>query len=257
MCYEPAARPPLPPISGGAGTAEVEDLVLGSADGATFRVVSARARAAGAPGIVILPDVRGLHPFYRELAVRFAEVGVHATAIDYFGRTAGVGERGEDFDHMAHVRRTTPDEVAMDVAAAVTHVRSAAGGGASDVFTVGFCFGGRKSFNQAARGHGLAGVIGFYGFPMPRDEDDDEAPGDAIGSFECKVLGLFGGADRAIPVSSVEAFRAALEAADVPNEIVIYPDAPHSFFDRTCDEHREACDDAWRRMLAFVGSSAA
>jgi carboxymethylenebutenolidase len=71
------------------------------------------------------------------------------------------------------------------------------------------------------------------------------------------VLGLFGGADRAIPVSSVEAFRAALEAADVPNEIVIYPGAPHSFFDRTRDEHREACDDAWRRMLAFVGSSTA
>jgi carboxymethylenebutenolidase len=166
MCYEPAARPPLPLISGGAGIAEVEDLVLGSADGARFRAVSARTHDAEAPGIVILPDVRGLHPFYRELAVRFAEAGVHATAIDYFGRTAGIGERDEDFDHMAHVRRTTPDEVAMDVAAAVTHVRSAAGGGASDVFTVGFCFGGRKSFNQAARRHGLAGVMGFYGFPM-------------------------------------------------------------------------------------------
>ncbi|MGZ4114647.1 MAG: dienelactone hydrolase family protein [Actinomycetota bacterium] len=256
MCYEPAARPPLPPVAGGAGAAEVEDLVLESVDGARFRAVSARTDAAGAPGIVILPDVRGLHPFYRELAVRFAEAGVHATAIDYFGRTAGVGERGEDFDHMAHVRRTTPDEVAMDVTTAVAHVRSAAGGGALDVFAVGFCFGGRKSFNQAARGHGLAGVIVFYGFPMPRDEDDDEAPVDAIGSFECKVLGLFGGADRAIPVSSVEAFRAALDAGDVPNEVVVYPGAPHSFFDRTCDEHREACDDAWRRMLAFVGSSA-
>jgi carboxymethylenebutenolidase len=256
MCYEPTALPPLPPIAGGAPAAGVDDLVLRAADGTRFRAVCARATSA-APGIVILPDVRGLHPFYRDLAVRFAEAGVHATAIDYFGRTAGVQERGEDFDFMAHVNRTTPDQVAADVAAGVAHVLSDAGGGASDVFTVGFCFGGRTSFNQAARGHGLAGVIGFYGFPARRGKDDHEAPVEAAGSFDCKVLGLFGGADRAIPVSSVDAFRAALDAANVPNEIVVYDGAPHSFFDRTGDEHRQACDDAWRRMLAFVGARVA
>jgi carboxymethylenebutenolidase len=255
MCYDPTARPPLPPIAGGAGPADVEDVVLESGDGTRFRAVSARASAAAAPGVVILPDVRGLHPFYGDLAARFADAGVHATTIDYFGRTAGLGERGEDFAYRPHIEQTTPDRVAMDVAAGVAHVRSEAGGAARDVFTVGFCFGGRKSFNQAARGHGLAGVIGFYGFPTRRDDGDDEAPIEAVGSFACKILGLFGGADRAIAVSSVDAFRSALDAAEVPNDVVVYPGAPHSFFDRTCDEHRDACDDAWRRMLAFVGAA--
>ena len=42
---------------------------------------------------MILPDVRGLYPFYTELAERFAQAGYHAIALDYFGRTAGLGPR--------------------------------------------------------------------------------------------------------------------------------------------------------------------
>ena len=52
---------------------------------------AARAAQPGGPGIVVLPDVRGLHPFFEELALRFAEAGVQAVAIDYFSRTAGTG----------------------------------------------------------------------------------------------------------------------------------------------------------------------
>ena len=37
------------------------------------------------------------------------------------------------------------------------------------------------------------------------------------------------------------------------HETVVYPDAPHSFFDRTMTEHVDACADAWRRVLAFMG----
>jgi carboxymethylenebutenolidase len=58
------------------------------------------------------------------------------------------------------------------------------------------------------------------------------------------VLGLFGGADPHNPVEEVDRFRQALEEAGVPNEIVVYEGAPHSFFDRSQDEHREACEDA-------------
>src|SRR6266545_7219871 len=108
MCYEPTARPPLPPIAGGSGLAGSEEVVLEAADGNRFSAFSARTGDAGAPGVVILPDVRGLHPFYRDLAVRFAEAGVHATAIDYFGRTAGPEPRGDHFDYEPHVIQTKP-----------------------------------------------------------------------------------------------------------------------------------------------------
>jgi len=253
MCFDTTARPPLPPITGGAGIASSGHVELRAGDGNRFMASTATSAEPGAPGIVILPDVRGLHPFYRDLAERFASAGVHATAFDYFGRTAGIGDRGEDFEYREHVDQTTPDGVAADVAAAVAHVRAEAGGGASAVYTVGFCFGGRNSFNQAARGHGLDGVIGFYGAPQQRGDEDTNAPTMLAPGYSCKVLGLFGGADRGIPPEAVADFDAALARAGVEHDLVTYPGAPHSFFDRTFDEHRDACEDAWRRMLRFVG----
>jgi carboxymethylenebutenolidase len=255
MCYDSKARPPLPQISGGAGRRQGHETVLAAADGNRFAAYGATAAQAGGPGIVILPDIRGLHAFYQALAERFAEAGVHATAFDYFGRTAGVGAgdaRGEDFDWTTHIERTAPDTIALDVSATATHLRSQDGGGAAAVFTVGFCFGGRASFNQATRGHGLAGVIGFYGRVAEREPGDVNAPVLLAKDYACPVLGLFGGADGAISGGDVEAFRTALDGASVPNEIVSYDGAPHSFFDRTFDQHRAACDDAWRRILRFI-----
>lgn len=186
MCFEPTARPPLPPIAGGATFAVDEDLILEAADGNRFSAFGATTGVSDAPGVVILPDVRGLHAFYKDLAIRFAEAGIHATAIDYFGRTAGTGKRADDFDFRAHVAKTAPNTVALDVAAGVAHVRGDEGGGAADVYTVGFCFGGRHSFNQAAQGHGLAGAIGFYGVVQQNAPDDVYAPILMAEGYECR-----------------------------------------------------------------------
>ena len=128
---------------------------------------------------------------------------------------------------------------------------NAAGAGAS-LFTVGFCFGGRHSFNQAGRQQGLAGVIGFYGVVQPREAEDTYAPIRLAAGYRCPVLGLFGGADQAIPTAEVDRFRDELAAAGVHNELVTYEGAPHSFFDRTFEQHQDASSDAWRQMLAFI-----
>jgi carboxymethylenebutenolidase len=247
MCYETTARPPMPPIAGGAATGE--SLTLEASDGNAFAAFQARAEDGGNVGIVILPDVRGLHAFYEDLALRFAEQGIHAVAFDYFGRTAGVGRRDDDFDFWPEVMKTKPETVALDVAASVAKLRES---GVEKVFTVGFCFGGRNSFNQAARGHGLSGVIGFYGGVAPRNEEDTDAPVNQVASYECPVLGLFGGADQMITAPDIEAFGKALDAAGVANELKIYDGAPHSFFDRAFAEFATDCDDAWTRMLSFI-----
>ena len=172
-------------------------------------------------------------------------------AIDYFGRTAGLGKRDEEFPFRDHVAQTTPENVQRDVAAAVEWLRSPEGGSCSAVITVGFCFGGRHSWLAAAGGHGLAGAIGFYGRP---GEGADGSPGPAqrAGEIEAPILGLMGGADQAITADDVTAFEAALTAAGVEHEVVTYPGAPHSFFDRKQDEFADASYDAWRRVLEFV-----
>ena len=202
MCYSTNARPPLPPVAGGAGSAEGRDIVLTSADGTRFAGYCATAQQPGGSGIVILPDIRGLHPFYQDLALRFAEAGVHATAFDYFGRTAGVGTRDDEFEHMPHVEQTRPDTIAADVSAAVAHVRSPEGGAAENLFTVGFCFGGRNSWLSAAGGHGLAGAIGFYGVPGA-GRDGSPGPRQRAAELEAPILALMGGADQAISAADI------------------------------------------------------
>lgn len=250
MCYELDARPPYPPIAGGAASGE--SITLRSADGTEFAAFCAKAASQGGAGIVVLPDVRGLHPFFEDLAVRFAEVGVHATAMDYFGRTAGTERRAEGFEFMPHVQQTKPETLTADVAATIAHLRSDDGGGAENIFTVGFCMGGRISFNQAAAGQGLSGAISFYGWPVRRGDSDENAPIDKVADFACPVLGLFGGADQGIPMEHVEAFEKALAESGKPYEIKVYEDAPHSFFDRGAVTFKAACDDAWTRMLDFI-----
>jgi carboxymethylenebutenolidase len=254
MCYETTARPPLPPIRGGAATGE--QITLKASDGNEFAAFSAAAESPGGPGIVVLPDVRGLHAFYEDLALRFAEAGVHATAFDYFGRTVGVGRRDDEFDFWPEVMKTTAETVALDVTAVIDHLRTEAAGGATAVYTVGFCFGGRHSFNQAAYQDGLAGVIGFYGRVAPANEEDTDAPVDKAKDYKAPVLGHFGGTDQMIPAPGVEAFGRALDAAGISNDLKIYEGAPHSFFDRAFTQFSAECDDAWTRMLEFVRANA-
>jgi carboxymethylenebutenolidase len=263
VCYPPSARPPdvphdllvgrsgssrrrADPISGGAGG---RDVVLTSEDGARFRAYVATAQD-GEAGIAICPDVRGLHPFYEELAERFASAGVHAIAFDYFGRTAGVERRKPDFDSQPHNAKNTTAQMQADLATSIGHLRGASE--ARSIFVTGFCKGGRIAFNASAEQHGLSGVIGFYGWPVARADEDPAAPINNVDRMRAPVLGLFGGADQGIPQEAVDRFDTALADRFVPHHIVTYPGAPHSFFDRSFAEHKAACDDAWRRVLGFI-----
>ncbi len=254
MCYDVDAHPPLPPIRGAA--LDAGDLTLISADGTPVAAYGARAAQPGGAGIAVLPDVRGLHPFYEELALRFAEAGVQAIAIDYFSRTAGTGRRGADFDYMPHVSQARHATLNADVASAAAHLRSEKGGAAERLYTVGFCFGGRLSFLQAAAGIGLAGVIGFSGWPVGLNRAGLPAPADEAGRFTCPVLAIWGGGDEGIGPDAVKRFDAALDAAGMTHRTVTYPGAPHSFFDRRAVEHAAASEDAWREVLDFVGLAA-
>ena len=255
MCFGLDSRPPIDPVTGGAiDHAEVR---VTAADGATFRALVARAAAPTGAGMIVLPDVRGLHRYYEELALRFAEAGVDAIAIDYFGRTAPDDDRGDAFPFMDHVAQTRYATLTADVAAAAETLRAETGGRVTRLHTVGFCFGGRLSFDAATMGLGLAGAIGFYGWPVGPARSDVPAPADVTGRMDCRVLGLFGGADQGIPADAVAAFEESLASARVPHELITYADAPHSFFDRKHAEFADASADAWARALAFTAEDAA
>jgi carboxymethylenebutenolidase len=252
VCFELDSLPPIPEIAGAA--VSHQDLVLSSADGTRFAAFAATPDDRAAVGIVVLPDVRGLYRFYEELALRFAERGSAAVAIDYFGRTGGVGKRDDDFPYMEHVAQTEPAAIQADVAAAVAWLRSPEGGSRKHVFTVGFCFGGRHSWLAAAAGHELEGAVGFYGSTGERN--GQPGPIQLAGQMKAPILALQAGDDANITAEDNAAFDGALAAAGVEHEVVTYEGAPHSFFDRRQAEHQAASDDAWARVLRFIDAHA-
>jgi carboxymethylenebutenolidase len=244
MCHSDESRAPEPPRRG--AVAEHANIELTAADGNRFRAYRAVPDSKSGPGIVILPDVRGLHPYYEDLAQRFAEAGFRAIAIDYFGRTAGVGPRDDSFDWKSHFQKVTPEHVAHDVRAAAERLRKDSQRSDLPIFTVGFCFGGANSWRQSGEGQGLAGCIGFYGgHPLER-------VGPAIPHMEAPLLMLLAGADQATPAAEFVEFEKLVRARGVEVTSHTYAGAPHSFFDRAFAEHRDACQDAWKQVLDFT-----
>lgn len=253
MCFDLDSRPPIAPIVG--GSVDHERIVVTAADGNRFLAFRASAAAPTGAGIVILPDVRGLHPYYEELALRFAEHGIDALAIDYFGRTAGTETPRDDaFECWPHVERTTWAGLSADIRAAAADIRSVDGRYVRSLFTVGFCFGGRLAFVSPMLGLDLAGAIGFYGRPTDQHPSGTPIPIEVAGQMEGAVLGLFGGADTGIPPEAIAAFETALATAGVDHRLVTYPGAPHSFFDRKAADFADASATAWTEVLDFIGA---
>ncbi len=243
MCHDDESRPPSPPVVGAvAGQGLV---TLTGEDGNTFAAFQAAPAEPNGRNVVILPDVRGLHPYYEALAVRFAEAGFHAVAFDYFGRTQGVARRADGFDWQSEIGTLTPGGVASDVQAAAAHLADVHRGA---TYTLGFCFGGGHSWRLAASTLDLAGCMGFYGRPAMLADVETQ--------LHRPMLLLVAGADAATPPEDFEALDGRLNAAGVPHEMVVYEGAPHSFFDRAFAEWHDACSDAWQRVLAFTGVAA-
>jgi carboxymethylenebutenolidase len=248
MCYDDNARPPMPPGPGGA--AEGEDLVLTAADGTRFAAYAARPANPTGAQILIYPDVRGLHQFYKDLALRFAETGVRAVAIDYFGRTAGLTSRAEPFDYMPHVQQMELPHVFADTRAALDYLHAGAGPG-HRTFLIGFCRGGSLALLAGAQDFGFAGLIVFYS-GLSRNIGEGGTVLEQADRVKYPVLGLFGGADQGIPPEDVQALDRQLDQAGVEHEIVTYPGAPHSFFDRRATDFAQESSDSWRRVLDFI-----
>jgi carboxymethylenebutenolidase len=248
MCHDQDSRPPAPPRTG--EVAERGMLTLTAADGTDLSAAYAAPSGEARVGVVVLPDIRGLHPYYVALAERFAEAGVPAVAIDYFGRTAGLaggdggtGVREADFDWQRHIPQTTPESIDADITAAIGYLRERARPDLP-VVTVGFCFGGSHSWRQSGGALDLAACAGFYGRPA--------MVGDAAGRAHVPTLMLIAGADQATPVEDQLRLAETMRAAGADVETAVYDAAPHSFFDRAFGEWGDACADAWRRILALT-----
>jgi carboxymethylenebutenolidase len=255
MCFDADAAPPA--LTSQLGPIASRTLMIKSADGirfAAYLATPSQTHAVSSTNVLVLPDQRGLADFYRQLADQLAGHGYPALTIDYYGRIPGMGsvDRVKDFPSMQHLQGLSRSGLQADIMAAGAYLRQEQpGAGGTSVVALGFCLGGRLAILGSAPRFGFAGVIGFYGVPGVAGP---YGPGPTQHAHELKapILAVFGGADEGIPPVEVAAFTEALVAADVPHQIVVYPEAPHGFFDTRRDEFAEASADAWQRVLIFL-----
>ena len=226
-------------------------------DGTAIAAYAARAERPSGAGIVIIPDVRGLHPYYEELTRRFAEAGVDAVAVDLYARTAGAELRADGFEYEPHVLQLDPAAVADDVAAAAAFLRSAEGGTPARIYTVGFCLGGRVSLLTAAAGIGADGVIGLYPWPVGPHRSGLPHPPTRRGASPARCWPSTGRRTPAFPAEARDEFERALTAASVPHRTIVYEGAPHSFFDRKATDFADASTAAWQRDARLHGRHSA
>ena len=210
---------------------------------------------ASSPGLVLLPDVRGLSDHYRDVAGRFAAEGFFTLALDLYSREGApdLPDRATVFRWM----RALPDRrVLADVAAAVAFVAARPEVAGGPVGVTGFCMGGQYALMAACTEPGLAACVSWYGM-LRYAETDAVKPADALTlapGLHCPYLGLFGADDQLIPGADVEALREILTRHGKTFEIHVYPGAGHAFFNDTrADAYRpEAAADAWPRAVTFL-----
>lgn len=253
MCYSESDGVPAAP--GDEVPASGTKLVLTSADGSRYPAYLATPeQQTGAP-ILLLPDAGGLHSFYFEAAGRFAGLGHPTLAIDYYGRTAESDSReDDDFDHLPHQRQVRRANMLLDVRTGVEHLTTVADGAP---FVLGFCLGGGTALLAGTTDIELAGVVAFYPYTGELGPDEPALPDDFVSAMRRPVLGLFGDADEVIPVAVPRAYDGFLDKAGVPHEIVIYPGAPHGFFERHYLNRLAqpgTLADVWHRLTAFFAA---
>ena len=192
---------------------------LEAADGTPFAAFEACRTSPAAPASSCCRTCAACTASTRSWRCASPSGGIRAVAIDYFGRTAGVAKRDDDFPYMEHVAADDARAACRRTSrAAVAHLRAR---GSERVFTVGFCFGGRHAWLAAAGGHGPR-RRGRLLRPAGRAQRRPPGPAQRAREIEAPILALMGGDDEGIPREDVDAFDAALAAAGVEHEVVTY-----------------------------------
>lgn len=210
-----------------------------------------------APGVVVVPDVRGLYDHYHDVARRLADAGYAALAVDLYSR--GDQPDTSSLETTFKFMRELPDRrVLADLQAAIDHLH-AHEAVSERVGITGFCMGGKYTVLAACRCTGLAAAVAWYGMLRVDavDEQNPEHPLDALDTLGCPLLGLFGAEDPIVPLDDVAELERRGASARHAVEVVTYPGAGHAFANDSRPQayRRDAAEDGWRRMLAWFANT--
>jgi carboxymethylenebutenolidase len=244
------------PVSAQAIQTDTTGLTVGDAkvkvpDGEMPVYYAKPANAANAPVILVAMEIFGLHEYIKDVTRRLAKVGAFAVAPDYYFR------KGEDLTKITEIPKLMPlvndktnDQLNADLDATAGWAKSQ-GGNTNRLGIMGFCRGGRTVWIYAAHNKDLKAGVAFYGGLVdPPNSTMGKTATQTAPDLKAPVLGLYGEADTGIPLTQVEAMKAALQGKTF--EIKVYPGAPHGFHaDYRQSYRKEAAEEAWKEMVAW------
>jgi carboxymethylenebutenolidase len=250
MAAQPVASTTITTDTNGLEAGEVKIPV---SDGTVPAYRAMPAEGKDFPVILVVQEIFGVHEHIKDICRRLAKLGYFAVATEMYARQGDVSNL-KDFQDILKIVSKVPDtQVMSDLDATVAWAKGTGKTDTSRLGITGYCWGGRIVWLYGAHNPNLKAGAAWYGrLTSPADELHPKHPLDVVGSISAPILGLYGAADRGIPVESVEKMKEALKAAGKTAEIVVYPDTPHAFFADYRDSYRkEQAEDGWKRMLAW------
>jgi len=207
------------------------------------------------PGLVVIPDVRGLTDHYRDIARRFANEGFFALAVDLYSRE-GAPALPDMPSVFAWIESLPDPRILGDLGAAVQYLASRSEVRRERIGITGYCMGGQYALMAACSVPGLAACVSWYGMLRYAEHNERKpiSPLELAPRLACPYLGLFGAEDAIIPNADVDELRTILTREEKTFAIRSYPGAGHAFFNDTRpDAYRpDAAADAWPRAVAFL-----
>ncbi len=212
------------------------------------------------PVILVVHEIFGVHAYIADTCRRFAKAGYLAIAPALYARQGDPGAYSDMARLMAEVVAKVPDAQVMADLDGALQWAGANGGDLQKAGITGFCWGGRITWLYAEYSRQIKAGVAWYGRLVGTSSAlTPHQPLDLAASLKAPVLGLYGGADGGIPLTTVNEMKDALARAGITGNtaarastFVVYPQAPHAFHaDYRPSYRKEAAEDGFRRALAW------
>ncbi len=208
------------------------------------------------PGVLVVHEWWGLNDYARKRADMLAGLGYTALAVDMYGegRTADHPKQAGEF---ATAVRQDWEQGKERFMAALKLLREQPSVDPDHIAAIGYCFGGGVVLQMAREGADLDGVASFHGSLPPIGKAAEP------GQVKAQVLVLHGAKDKFTTPEQLQAFKDEMKNAGVGYELVVYPNAMHSFTNPKADQYAakydlplgydaEADADSWNKLKAFL-----
>jgi len=221
---------------------------------------AAPAEKKNLPVILVIQEIFGVHEYIADTCRRLAKAGYLAIAPELFARQGDPSSYGEMAKLMSEVVSKVPDAQVMGDLDAAVKWAGENGGNLKKVGITGFCWGGRITWLYAQHSAKVKAGVAWYGRLVGTSSAlTPKHPLDQAAQLKAPVLGLYGGEDRGIPLTTINQMKDALAEAGAKgnkaaqmSEFVVYRDAPHAFHaDYRPSYRKQPAEDGFARALAW------